>query len=163
MTGNREIGLINFAFAVLPTIISSSLMVLYHIAMQWIVKGMAWVMLRRRPVVLSPSAAANIFVGQTEAPLVIKPFVEKMTRSELMTVMTGGFATVAGGSWPSMVCSSLCFLHRGTPRERDVSLLLSIIGKIMVRDCRAGYGQSDRCRSQIQKQLKPPLVAPERS
>ena len=102
ITGQQEIGLVNFAFAVLPTIIffSSLMTVLYHLGvMQFIVKGVAWVMLRFMGTsgAESLSAAANIFVGQTEAPLVIKPFVEKMTRSELMTVMTGGFATVAGG------------------------------------------------------------------
>ncbi len=102
ITGNQEIGLINFAFAVLPTIIffSSFMTVLYHLGvMQFIVKGVAWVMLRLMGTsgAESLSAAANIFVGQTEAPLVVKPFIEKMTHSELMTVMTGGFATVAGG------------------------------------------------------------------
>ncbi len=91
-----------FAFNVLPTIIffSSLMTVLYYLGvMQWVVKGMAWVMQRtmRTSGAETLSAAGNIFVGQTEAPLLIKPFVEKMTMSELMTVMTGGFATVAGG------------------------------------------------------------------
>jgi CNT family concentrative nucleoside transporter len=74
--------------------------VLDHLgAMQIVVRGFAWVMQRSMetsgPETLS--AAGNIFVGQTEAPLLIKPFVEGLTRSELMAVMTGGFATVAGG------------------------------------------------------------------
>jgi CNT family concentrative nucleoside transporter len=91
-----------FAFNVLPTIIffSSLMTVLYHLGiMQLAVKGVAWVMQRtmRTSGAETLSAAGNIFVGQTEAPLLIKPFVEKMTRSELMAVMTGGFATVAGG------------------------------------------------------------------
>lgn len=91
-----------FAFAVLPTIIffSSLMSVLYHLgAMQPVVKGMAWLMARTMKTsgAESLSAAANIFVGQTEAPLVIKPFVNTMTRSELLAVMTGGMATVAGG------------------------------------------------------------------
>jgi len=91
-----------FAFNVLPTIIffSSLMTVLYYLGvMQWVVKGVAWVMQRtmRTSGAETLSAAGNIFVGQTEAPLLIKPFVEKMTMSELMTVMTGGFATVAGG------------------------------------------------------------------
>ncbi len=94
--------LINFAFAVLPTIIffSSLMTIMYHLGiMQKIVYAVAWVMQRtmRTSGAESLSAAANIFVGQTEAPLVIKPYCDKMTMSELMTVMTGGFATVAGG------------------------------------------------------------------
>lgn len=91
-----------FAFGVLPTIIffSSLMSVLYHIGvMQLVVGGLAWVM--RRTLGTSGaetlSAAANIFVGQTEAPLVIRPYVSKMTLSELMVVMVGGFATIAGG------------------------------------------------------------------
>ena len=91
-----------FAFNVLPTIIffSSFMTVLYHLGvMQLLVKGIAWVMLHtmRTSGAETLSAAGNIFVGQTEAPLLIKPFVERMTSSELHAVMTGGFATVAGG------------------------------------------------------------------
>ena len=91
-----------FAFNVLPTIIffSSLMTVLYHLGiMQLAVRGVAWIMQRtmRTSGAETLSAAGNIFVGQTEAPLLIKPFIEKMTRSELMAVMTGGFATVAGG------------------------------------------------------------------
>jgi CNT family concentrative nucleoside transporter len=91
-----------FAFNVLPTIIffSSLMAVLYHLGvMQLVVKGVAWVMMRtmRTSGAETLSAAGNIFVGQTEAPLLIKPFVEKMTMSELNAVMVGGFATVAGG------------------------------------------------------------------
>ncbi len=91
-----------FAFNVLPTIIffSSLMTVLYHLGiMQLAVRGVAWVMQRtmRTSGAETLSAAGNIFVGQTEAPLLIKPFVERMTMSELMAVMTAGFATVAGG------------------------------------------------------------------
>lgn len=91
-----------FAFNVLPTIIffSSLMSVLYYLGfMQALVRGAAWVMVRtmRTSGAETLSTAGNIFVGQTEAPLLIKPFVERMTRSELMAVMTGGFATVAGG------------------------------------------------------------------
>jgi len=92
----------SFAFNVLPTIIffSSLMTVLYHLGiMQWVVKGMAWVMQKtlRTSGAETLSAAGNIFVGQTEAPLLIKPFLDRMTKSELHAVMTGGFATVAGG------------------------------------------------------------------
>jgi CNT family concentrative nucleoside transporter len=91
-----------FAFTVLPTIIffSSLMTVLYYLkVMQWVVKGMALVMQRTMGTsgAETLSASGNIFVGQTEAPLMIKPFVQKMTMSELHCVMTGGFATVAGG------------------------------------------------------------------
>ena len=91
-----------FAFNVLPTIIffSSLMTVLYHVGvMQVAVKGVAYVMQRTMKTsgAETLSAAGNIFVGQTEAPLLIKPFVDRMTNSELMAVMTGGFATVAGG------------------------------------------------------------------
>lgn len=91
-----------FAFGVLPTIIffSSLMSVLYHLGlMQWIVKGIAWVMQRVMGTsgAETLSVAGNIFVGQTESPLLIKPFVGAMTMSELNTVMVGGFATIAGG------------------------------------------------------------------
>ena len=102
VTQEWEPGLINFAFAVLPTIIffSSLMTILYHLGvMQKLVHLFALIMQKTMNLsgAESTSAAANIFVGQTEAPLVIKPFVEDMTQSELMVVMTGGFATVAGG------------------------------------------------------------------
>lgn len=91
-----------FAFSVLPTIIffSSLMSVLYYLGiMQAIVKGIAWVMQRTLGTsgAETLSASGNIFLGQTEAPLLIKPFVGSMTKSELTTVMVGGFATVAGG------------------------------------------------------------------
>ncbi|MDG1480690.1 MAG: nucleoside transporter C-terminal domain-containing protein [Myxococcota bacterium] len=94
--------LVNMAFSVLPTIVffSALMSVLYHLGvMQKLVYMVAWVMQRTMGTsgAESLSAAANIFVGQTEAPLVIGPFVKTMTRSELHAVMTGGFATVAGG------------------------------------------------------------------
>jgi CNT family concentrative nucleoside transporter len=91
-----------FAFWILPTIVffSSMTSVLYHWGvLQRVVKGIAWVMSKTMGTsgAESLSAAANIFVGQTEAPLLIKPYVKDMTKSELHAVMTGGFATVAGG------------------------------------------------------------------
>jgi concentrative nucleoside transporter, CNT family len=102
VTGQWEPGLINFTFAVLPTIIffSSLMTILYHLGlMQKIVYFFALIMQKTMGTsgAESLSAAANIFVGQTEAPLVVKPYVDDMTMSELMTVMAGGFATVAGG------------------------------------------------------------------
>jgi CNT family concentrative nucleoside transporter len=91
-----------FAFAILPTIIffGGFMAVLYHYGiMQRVVEGMAkfmsWTMGTSGAETLS--CAANIFVGQTEAPLLIKPFLNEMTESELLTIMVGGFATIAGG------------------------------------------------------------------
>ena len=91
-----------FAFLVLPTIIffSSLMSVLYYLnVMQWVVREIAWVMQRTMGTsgAETLSVAGNIFVGQTESPLLIKPFVNGMTNSELNTVMVGGFATIAGG------------------------------------------------------------------
>ncbi|MCF6226708.1 MAG: NupC/NupG family nucleoside CNT transporter [Xanthomonadales bacterium] len=91
-----------FAFQVLPTIIffASLMAVLYHIGlMQKVVKGMAWIMYKTMKVSGSESLsiAANVFVGQTEAPLVVRPYISKMTQSELLTMMVGGMATIAGG------------------------------------------------------------------
>jgi len=101
--GPGTVGLMaNFAFSVLPTIIffSALMTILYYLGfMQRVVKVVARLMQKTLGTsgAETTSAAGNIFVGQTEAPLLVKPFVEKMTMSELNTVMTGGFATVAGG------------------------------------------------------------------
>jgi CNT family concentrative nucleoside transporter len=91
-----------FAFQVLPTIIfvSALFAVLYHVGvMQLIIKGMAWVMSRFMAVSGAESldVAASIFMGQTEAPLSIRPLLPECTRSELMTIMTAGMAHVSGG------------------------------------------------------------------
>ena len=91
-----------FAFQVLPTIIffSSLMSVLYHLGiMQKVVEGMARVMAKTMRVSGSESlsVAANVFIGQTEAPLVIRPYIATMTQSELLTLMVGGMATIAGG------------------------------------------------------------------
>lgn len=91
-----------FAFAILPTIIyfSAVMSILYHLGiMQKVVEAIAVIMAKtmRTSGAESLSCSANIFVGQTEAPLLIRPFVGEATRSELMAIMCGGFATVAGG------------------------------------------------------------------
>lgn len=90
-----------FAFQVLPTIIffASLMAVLYHLGvMQKIVQGMAWVMLKvlNASGAESLATAANVFVGQTEAPLVVRPYIARMTQSELFTMMVAGMATIAG-------------------------------------------------------------------
>lgn len=91
-----------FAFQVLPTIIffASLMSILYYLGiMQRVVQGMAWVMSKIMGTsgAESLSVTANIFVGQTESPLMIKPFLKGLTKSELLTIMTGGMATIAGG------------------------------------------------------------------
>ena len=97
-----------FAFQILPLIIfvSALFAVLYHIGiMQWVVKGIAVVMQRVMGAsgAESLNVAANIFMGQSEAPLTIRPYLDRLTTSELMTVMTGGMATISG------LCSSPTF------------------------------------------------------
>ena len=91
-----------FAFSVLPTIIfvSAFFAIMYHIGlMQKIIRVVAWLMQRTMGTsgAESTNVAASIFMGQTEAPLTIRPFLEGATRSELMTIMTSGMAHVSGG------------------------------------------------------------------
>jgi CNT family concentrative nucleoside transporter len=92
----------SFAFQVLPTIIfiAAFFAVLYHFGvMQIIIRGAAWVMTKIMGAsgAESLNIAASIFMGQTEAPLTIRPFLPKLTKSELMTVMTSGMAHISGG------------------------------------------------------------------
>jgi CNT family concentrative nucleoside transporter len=98
---DSSLGLI-FAFQVLPTIIfiAAFFAVLYHIGvMQIIIRGAAWIMTKIMGAsgAESLNVAASIFMGQTEAPLTIRPFLPKLTKSELMTVMTSGMAHISGG------------------------------------------------------------------
>ena len=91
-----------FAFQVLPTVIfiSAFFALLYHIGlMQIVIRALAWVMLKTMRIsgAESMNVAASIFMGQTEAPLTIRPFLKGATRSELMTIMTSGMAHVSGG------------------------------------------------------------------
>lgn len=96
-----DAGKFGFAFKVLPIIlfISALTSVLYYLGiMQRVVYAFAWVMKRAMKLsgAESLAAAANVFVGQTEAPLIVKPYIAGMTKSELMALMTGGMATIAG-------------------------------------------------------------------
>jgi CNT family concentrative nucleoside transporter len=91
-----------FAFQVLPTIIffASLMGVLYHLGvMQAVVKGMAWAITKVMRVsgAETTSVCASVFIGQTEAPLTVRPYIAKMTESELLTMMIGGMAHIAGG------------------------------------------------------------------
>lgn len=125
-----------FAFQVLPTIIffSALMSVLYFLGiMQKIVQGMAWVMLR----ILGTSGAeslsctANIFLGQTEAPLMVRPFLSKMTMSELLAVMIGGMATVAGGvmaAYIQMLGNSYAHAHGLSIVEGQIKFAEQLMG-----------------------------------
>ncbi len=97
-----------FAFQVLPTIVFFSALtsVMYYVGLlQLIVKGLAWALSKSMGLSgpESLAAAANVFLGQTEAPLVVKPYLENMTRSEIMCLMTGGMATIAGGVFAAYI------------------------------------------------------------
>ena len=107
LLGSGDLGEIHpalhsFLFLVLPTIIffSSLMAVLYHLGiMQWVVRGLAWGMRKTMRVSATEAlnATANIFVGHTEAPLVVRPYLPTVTKSELMAIMVAGFGTMAGG------------------------------------------------------------------
>jgi CNT family concentrative nucleoside transporter len=105
-----------FAFAILPTIIfmAAFFALLYHLGiMQLIIKGAAWIMTRLMGVSGAESldVAASIFMGQTEAPLTIRPFLSRLTRSEMMTVMTAGMAHVSGGIMAAYIATGVEAKH----------------------------------------------------
>ncbi len=109
-----------FVFQALPTVIffSSVTAGLYYLGvLQKIVYGFAWIMMKtmRLSGAESLSAAGNIFLGQTEAPLLVKPFISRMTNSELLCLMTGGMATIAG----SVLGAYVSFLGGGDPQEQS--------------------------------------------
>ncbi len=108
-----------FLFQVLPTIIFFSALtsVLFYLGVvQIVVRGMAWVLTKLMGIsgAESLSVAGNIFLGQTEAPLLIKAYLERMTRSEILLVMIGGMATVAGG----VLAAYIGFLGGSDPELR---------------------------------------------
>ncbi|MDG2424969.1 MAG: nucleoside transporter C-terminal domain-containing protein [Flavobacteriales bacterium] len=108
MGGEMAPELINFAFRILPTIVffSAFSALLHHLGILGLfIKGFAWLMHRTLKLsgTESLSAASNVFLGQTESPLLIRPYLDKMTKSELMCVMTGGMATIAGSVFAAFV------------------------------------------------------------
>lgn len=110
-----------FAFKVLPTIVffSAFTSLLYYLGvLQVIVKGFAWVMNKtmRLSGAESLAAAANIFIGQTEAPLVVKPYLDRMTKSEMLCLMVGGMATIAGG----VLAAFIAFLGGDSDAEKII-------------------------------------------
>ncbi len=126
----------SFAFSILPTIIffSSFFAVLYYFGiLQFFVKIFAWMLSKvlKTSGAESLSAAANVFIGLTEAPLMVKPYVEKMTRSELMCLMTGGMATVAGGVLAAYVNMGISAGHLIAASVMSAPAAI-IIAKIMV-------------------------------
>ncbi|PAW84591.1 MAG: Na+ dependent nucleoside transporter domain protein [Pedosphaera sp. Tous-C6FEB] len=125
-----------FVVTVTGTIIFVSALssLLYHYGiLQFIVRGVAWVMERLMKTSGSESlaSAANIFMGQTEAPLVIKPYLPKMTRSEIMALMTGGMATIAGGVLAAYVGFGVSAGHLLTASVMSAPAAL-LIAKIML-------------------------------
>ncbi len=133
-SGPESLGLF-FAFQVLPTIIfvSSLTSVLYYLGiLQLVVKGMAFVMAKIMGTsgAESLSNTANIFVGQTEAPLLIRPYIGKMTNSELLTIMTGGMATIAGGvmaAYIQMLGQAFADAHKVGLHEGQVKFAVQLL------------------------------------
>jgi CNT family concentrative nucleoside transporter len=102
VTNSMENAVISFAFNVLPTIVFFSALssILYYLGiLQRLVFAFAWIMKRLMHLsgAESLAAAGNIFMGQTESPLLVRPYLDKMTKSEIMCLMSGGMATIAGG------------------------------------------------------------------
>jgi CNT family concentrative nucleoside transporter len=121
-----------FAFQALPTVIFFSAVTagLYYLGiLQKIVFGFAWLMARtmRLSGSESLSAAANVFMGQTEAPLLVRPFIGRMTNSELHCLMTGGMATIAG----SVLGAYVSFLGGGNPADQAVFATYLLSASIM--------------------------------
>jgi CNT family concentrative nucleoside transporter len=118
-TGEVDSSLLNFAFRILPTIIFFSALtaLLYYLnILQKVVYVFAWIMKRTLKLsgAESLAAAGNIFLGQTESPLLIRPYLNKMSKSEMMCLMTGGMATIAGG----VLASYIGFLGGDSEVER---------------------------------------------
>jgi CNT family concentrative nucleoside transporter len=120
-----------FAFQVLPTIIfiSAFFAVLYHIGvMQIVIRALAWVMLKTMRIsgAESMNVAASVFMGQTEAPLTIRPFLAGATTSELMTIMTSGMAHVSGGIMAMYIAQGVA------PEHLLAAVIMTSPGTILV-------------------------------
>src|SRR5690606_26155779 len=108
-----------FAFQVLPTIIffASLMGVMYHLGvMQAIVRALAWAITKVMRVsgAETTSVCASVFIGQTEAPLTVRPYIARMTESELLTMMIGGMAHIAGG----VLAAYVGMLGGGDPEQQ---------------------------------------------
>ena len=128
---NHSLGFL-FAFQALPSVIFFSAVsaALYYLGvLQKVVYGFAWLMTKtmRLSGAESLSAAGNVFMGQTEAPLLVKPFIKNMTSSELNCLMTGGMATIAG----SVLGAYVSFLGGGNPEEQRLFATYLLSASIM--------------------------------
>ena len=138
-----------FVIVIPATIIFVSALssLLYHWrVLQWVVAGIAWVM--RRTMRTSGSetlaTAANVFMGQTEAPLVVKPYLGGMTRSELMALMVGGMATIAGGVAAAYVLMGINAGHLLTASILSAPGTL-VIAKLMFPETARSETADERC------------------
>jgi CNT family concentrative nucleoside transporter len=128
---NSSLGLI-FAFQVLPTIIfiAAFFAVLYHFGvMQLIIRAGAWVMttVMGASGAESLNLAASIFMGQTEAPLTIRPFLPELTQSELMTVMTSGMAHISGGMMAAYI-----LVGGANPKNLLTAVIMTAPGTLLI-------------------------------
>eukprot|EP00057_Strongylocentrotus_purpuratus_P015602 XP_011670076.1 PREDICTED: solute carrier family 28 member 3 isoform X2 [Strongylocentrotus purpuratus] len=142
-----------FAFAVLPIVIyfSSAISILYYLGvMQVVVKKIAWIMQRTMKTSASESlnAAGNIFIGQTEAPLLIRPYLPQMTRSEIHAVMTGGFATIAGSVLGAFVANGISATHLISASVMSAPAALAV-SKLM-------YPETEKSRTVTEEDVKLP-------
>ena len=130
--GNAFIFVVTVSATIIVVAALSSFLYHYGI-LQRVVRGVAWVMQRvmRTSGSESLAAAANIFMGQTEAPLVIKPYLLRMTRSELMALMVGGMATIAGGVLAAYVSFNISAGHLLTASVMSAPAAL-MIAKVLL-------------------------------
>jgi CNT family concentrative nucleoside transporter len=135
--GNGFIFVITVTATIILVAAISSLLYHYGI-LQLVVRGTAWVMQRlmRTSGSESLAAAANIFMGQTEAPLVIRPYLPKMTRSEILALMTGGMATIAGGVLAAYVSFGISAGHLLTASVMSAPAAL-LLAKVMLPETEA--------------------------
>ena len=160
LAGEEQFGFVFFIHVTGTIILVSALMsALYYLGvMQWVV----WAMAKLMQVVMGTSgseslaAAANVFVGQTEAPLVIKPYLPRMTQSEIMALMTGGMATIAGG-----VMAAYAGMLKNAGFDRGAGDLLAasimsapaslVMAKIMVPEREESETRGD-CRVRLERE-----------
>ena len=121
-----------FCFQVLPTVVFFSALTaaLYHLGiLQKVVRAFAWVMVRVMRVsgVESLAAAANVFLGQTEAPLVVRPFIHQLSRSGMLCLMAGGMATIAG----AVLGAYVGFLGGNSPEEKAAFAKILLTASLM--------------------------------
>ncbi len=142
------------AFQVMPTIIffSAFIAILYYYGiLQWVIARLASIMIRTMKTSGGESltCAANIFVGQTEAPLLVKPFISQMTQSELHAVMTSGFATIAGGVMAAYIAFGIPAEHLIAASVMSAPAALAI-SKVLYPETEASATASAHLKSKVQ-------------